>query len=167
VLQLCNRVQYLRFRGADPHALRNLVELGIEPQLYGLRWTRLLFCREFNTTVLHRLWDPMLASKLRLQRLVTAGKAPATPSHTALYWSVSQSVEWVSTAMVSAASPVCCVWSSLCHDESLCVAACAFQLCYIRDRLVIPDYTDVMTALMRYPEIDDPYELFEVFIGLV
>ena len=62
VLILCNEIQHRRLRTADPAVHRNLVALGIEPQLYGLRWVRLLFCREFTMASLHRLWDAILAS---------------------------------------------------------------------------------------------------------
>jgi TBC1 domain family member 5 len=62
VLTLCNEIQHRRLRAADRAVHHNLAALTIEPQLYGLRWTRLLFCREFPMAVVHRLWDAMFAA---------------------------------------------------------------------------------------------------------
>ncbi|KAJ1568075.1 TBC1 domain, member 5 [Cladochytrium tenue] len=45
----------------DPELHAHLNTLGIEPQLYGLRWLRLLFGREFEFADLLILWDGLFA----------------------------------------------------------------------------------------------------------
>ena len=46
---------------ADPALHLRLGELGIEPQLYLLRWLRLLFGREFHFEDVKLLWDAIFA----------------------------------------------------------------------------------------------------------
>jgi TBC1 domain family member 5 len=41
----------------DPSLHSHLVELGVEPQYFALRWLRILFCREFNLEELLTIWD--------------------------------------------------------------------------------------------------------------
>ncbi|PRP72793.1 TBC1 domain family member 5-like [Planoprotostelium fungivorum] len=48
-------------REKDPDLYRKLVELKIEPQLYMLRWIRLLLGREFHLEDVLMLWDAMLS----------------------------------------------------------------------------------------------------------
>ena len=48
-------------RQIDPALASHLTELGIEPQLYALRWIRLLFTREFALQDSLEIWDGVLA----------------------------------------------------------------------------------------------------------
>lgn len=41
------------------------------------------------------------------------------------------------------------------------------QLLYVRDQLVAEDYTAVLTALMRFPRVDDPFQFFQVTFYLL
>ncbi len=81
-------------------------QVGIEPQLYGLRWTRLLFCREFDATRLHRLWDPIFAASF-LRRRITTGMMTARVD-VFPPWTIMECVEWVCTAMVRSSRGSCC-----------------------------------------------------------
>ncbi|KAK1290544.1 hypothetical protein QJS10_CPB18g00087 [Acorus calamus] len=46
----------------DPHLHSHLVELGVEPQYFALRWLRVLFGREFLLEDLLVIWDEIFAS---------------------------------------------------------------------------------------------------------
>ncbi len=43
---------------------------------------------------------------------------------------------------------------------------CLQQLLHLRDRLIVDDYTEVLTTLMRYPTVDDPYIFFSSAVTL-
>jgi hypothetical protein len=64
VVRYCNQIQNDRLRAIDPHLADFLDENFIAPQLYGLRWIRLLFAREFQleSSALLRVWDHIFAS---------------------------------------------------------------------------------------------------------
>ncbi|KAJ1969664.1 hypothetical protein H4R35_006076, partial [Dimargaris xerosporica] len=50
----------------DPPLYQHLVALDIEPQLYGIRWLRLLWSREFAFADVLRLWDALWADDAHL-----------------------------------------------------------------------------------------------------
>ena len=47
VLLACDRIQGEHLRRADPQVANALASLELAPQLYGMKWLRLLFGREF------------------------------------------------------------------------------------------------------------------------
>jgi TBC1 domain family member 5 len=49
----------------DPELALHLQVAGVLPQIYAIRWVRLLFGREFDFADVLRLWDIMFAEKLR------------------------------------------------------------------------------------------------------
>ncbi|KIM28970.1 hypothetical protein M408DRAFT_8402 [Serendipita vermifera MAFF 305830] len=61
VVAVCNRLQNQYLSNIDPTLWRRMSELGIEPQLYGIRWLRLLFTREFGFKEAMILWDGLFA----------------------------------------------------------------------------------------------------------
>eukprot|EP00903_Cladosiphon_okamuranus_P013149 g12263.t1 len=62
VVEMCKRLQGTRLREADPVLQRHLAELDISPQLYGMKWARLMFGREFRVESVLLLWDHIFAS---------------------------------------------------------------------------------------------------------
>ncbi len=46
IVDICEDVQGARLTAVDPELSAKLKAAGITPQLYGIRWMRLLFCRE-------------------------------------------------------------------------------------------------------------------------
>ena len=60
-------------RRVDAPLQRRLAELGIEPQLYLLRWLRLLFGREFHLVDSCVLWDAIFAFGTQVCHLVPLG----------------------------------------------------------------------------------------------
>ncbi|KAH9063811.1 RabGAP/TBC [Lactarius deliciosus] len=61
ILHACNRVQGELLKSVDPVLWGRLQAEGIEPQMYGIRWLRLLFTREFNIHDAMVLWDGLFA----------------------------------------------------------------------------------------------------------
>lgn len=59
--KICDRIQNGLLKKKDPHLHEHLVQMGIEPQIYGLRWIRLLFGREFHLEDVITLWDAIFA----------------------------------------------------------------------------------------------------------
>ncbi|KAG1451729.1 hypothetical protein G6F56_008005 [Rhizopus delemar] len=61
IVMICHRIHHEHLRKADPVLYKHLQDFGIEPQLYGLRWIRLLFGREFEMNELFKLWDAIFS----------------------------------------------------------------------------------------------------------
>merc|ERR1719273_1534263 len=57
IIQKCRDIQSRLLYKVDPEYSNYLNDIGIEPQLYGLRWIRLLFSREFHLRDVVGLWD--------------------------------------------------------------------------------------------------------------
>eukprot|EP00250_Pteridium_aquilinum_P008807 c18221_g2_i1 orf=591-3143(-) len=53
---------YLNLAAVDPPLYIHLVEIGVEPQFFALRWFRVLFGREFDLEMLLHLWDAIFAA---------------------------------------------------------------------------------------------------------
>ncbi|KIK59747.1 hypothetical protein GYMLUDRAFT_654736 [Collybiopsis luxurians FD-317 M1] len=62
IVQDCNEIQSTLLRTTDPLLWKHLQSSGLEPQIYGIRWLRLLFTREFSLPDSMRLWDALFAS---------------------------------------------------------------------------------------------------------
>ncbi|KAI7897609.1 rab-GTPase-TBC domain-containing protein [Cokeromyces recurvatus] len=67
IVMTCYRIHHHYLRTVDPLLYQHLENFGIEPQLYGLRWIRLLFGREFDIYELLKLWDAIFAQDPTLQ----------------------------------------------------------------------------------------------------
>ena len=61
IISICKRIQYQYVAALDPEVARHIESHSIEPQLYCLRWIRLLFAREFSLTHVFVLWDGLFA----------------------------------------------------------------------------------------------------------
>jgi len=61
VVTRCRKIHHLLLKQKDPMLYEHLVECHIEPQLYAMRWLRLLFGREFHLQDLLVLWDAIFA----------------------------------------------------------------------------------------------------------
>eukprot|EP00045_Choanoeca_perplexa_P014393 m.169146 g.169146 ORF g.169146 m.169146 type:complete len:1000 (-) comp16666_c0_seq2:79-3078(-) len=61
-----NWIQYSLLGQAEPELLQKLRALDIPPQIYGLRWVRLLLSREFNLPETLIIWDALFAEGMVL-----------------------------------------------------------------------------------------------------
>lgn len=66
VMKKCHRIQHQLLAQYDPTLYKHLQGLGIEPQIYGIRWLRLLFAREFHMQDVLTLWDAIMADDPQL-----------------------------------------------------------------------------------------------------
>ncbi|CCO26294.1 TBC1 domain family, member 5 [Rhizoctonia solani AG-1 IB] len=65
--ELCSKVGGEYLAACDPALCSRMNELGIEPQMYGIRWLRLLFTREFPWRDALMLWDALFGADPSLQ----------------------------------------------------------------------------------------------------
>ena len=93
LLALCARVQHRWLRQADPECHARLATLGIEPQLYAMKWARLMFGREFHIDDVSLLWDALFAMR-------AAGREPSLAADGWTNAPLPQSIELVAVAMV-------------------------------------------------------------------
>merc|ERR1712137_436676 len=61
VVQKCKYIQDVLLKKHDPVLQSFLTDIGIEPQIYALRWIRLMFAREFHLDDVLTLWDAIFA----------------------------------------------------------------------------------------------------------
>ncbi|KAN0061783.1 hypothetical protein ACQY0O_005776 [Thecaphora frezii] len=61
IVAKCERIREL-LHTADPSLAQHLDSLGIEPQLFALRWIRLIFTREFPLEDALKVWDGLFAA---------------------------------------------------------------------------------------------------------
>ncbi|CCM05040.1 uncharacterized protein FIBRA_07242 [Fibroporia radiculosa] len=61
IVQACNRIQSTYLKSVDPELWKSMQSAGIEPQIYGIRWLRLLFTREVDMHDSMILWDGLFA----------------------------------------------------------------------------------------------------------
>ncbi|KAG1782766.1 rab-GTPase-TBC domain-containing protein [Suillus placidus] len=65
----CNHIQNSLLKSVDPILHGVLQNSGIEPQIYGLRWLRLLFTRELSMDDAMILWDGLFANPTPISEL--------------------------------------------------------------------------------------------------
>lgn len=69
ITMACNHIQNSLLKSVDPILHGVLQSSGIEPQIYGLRWLRLLFTRELSMDDAMILWDGLFASPIPISEL--------------------------------------------------------------------------------------------------
>eukprot|EP00941_MAST-03F_sp_MAST-3F-sp1_P005585 g5585.t1 len=125
LLALCARIQHRWLRQADPKVYKRLLSLGIEPQLYAMKWARLMFGREFHMEDVMALWDTLFAMRSKFmsakENLLSYDPTSITSC------SLTSSIELVSVAMVM----------------------------NVRDFLLERDYSQALKRLMKYPPMED------------
>ncbi|KAF9532931.1 rab-GTPase-TBC domain-containing protein [Crepidotus variabilis] len=67
IVHACNYIQTSLLQACDPLLYQSLQKAGIEPQMYGIRWLRLLFTREFSMPDSLKLWDGLFACDASLE----------------------------------------------------------------------------------------------------
>jgi len=66
VISKARYIQNVLLKGKDEEIYKNLTEMSVEPQLYALRWVRMLFTRELNLLYIPRTWDLLFGYKYPL-----------------------------------------------------------------------------------------------------
>ncbi|KAF9005602.1 rab-GTPase-TBC domain-containing protein [Cyathus striatus] len=67
IVKACIRIQSDLLASTDPQLCKALQKTGIEPQIYGIRWLRMLFTREFAMADAMKIWDGLFASDPTLE----------------------------------------------------------------------------------------------------
>ncbi|KAJ9096810.1 hypothetical protein QFC21_005081 [Naganishia friedmannii] len=70
IIKMCQHMQGVTLKQVDPVLAKTLDDVAIEPQIWGIRWIRLLFTREFPFYSALRLWDGLFAMQDRMDDLV-------------------------------------------------------------------------------------------------
>ena len=66
ILRKAHKIHHEYLQVVDHELYDHLENLGIEPQIYAIRWLRLLFGREFPVPQVYRLWDALFADDEKL-----------------------------------------------------------------------------------------------------
>ncbi|KAF8590477.1 RabGAP/TBC [Ramaria rubella] len=91
IVSICASLRDEKLRAVDPHLWEKLREGSVEPQMYGMRWLRLLFTREFALPECMVIWDGLFAS---------AATDPITPSQSMPLDRGFELALWISVAML-------------------------------------------------------------------
>lgn len=129
----CTRIQGDRLLACDPALHARLTSLGVEPQLYLLRWLRLLFGREFHLADVQVVWDAIFA--YASEELRTGGGPAVAPP-------------------ADAPSTARCTFV-LVEDFALAM------LMYVREELLSNDFNRAMKRLLKFPPVGDVRHLVE------
>ncbi|KAL8271142.1 hypothetical protein Esti_004910 [Eimeria stiedai] len=144
VLLRCNRVFSSLLAKADPVVYRHLESLGVEPQLFLLRWLRLLFCREFHVEDTLLIWDALFADAWIAECKQSAAAGGKTDAAAAAAASAAGGGAQSAEALAVAAS------SRLPLVDFFAVA----MLEFIRQHLLQSDSSGVLKRLFKFPPIE-------------
>jgi TBC1 domain family protein 5 len=67
ILRKLDRIQGMLLKKYDSEVFHRLKVLDIAPSIYGLRWIRILFAREFSIEQTLKLWDAIFADSVTLE----------------------------------------------------------------------------------------------------
>jgi len=149
VLKLCNRIQGELLQQVDGVLSTHLETLGIEPQMYGLRWIRLMFVREFPMSQLLSLWDAILPEGFDMESRIGSNDESFDPSKICAH----------------------------CRNErkqndserklTLTIAYFAVSmLLQIRESIISNDFSGSLGTLLHFPRIENPLELVKMALSL-
>lgn len=66
ITRRCIRIQESLLSVLDSQLYNRLIQLKLEPQMWGIRWTRVLFSREFEFDDILTMWDLLFAADPKL-----------------------------------------------------------------------------------------------------
>ena len=70
IMKKCNNIaEMLEF--TDPHLYASFKSLDLQPQLFLMRWVRILFCQVFKTPQLYFIWDTLFCHENPLSLLIS------------------------------------------------------------------------------------------------
>ncbi|KAJ3337720.1 hypothetical protein HDU93_000668 [Gonapodya sp. JEL0774] len=108
IFWVCKGVQDEMVKWADPEVEDAMKRVGVEGQMYGIRFFRLLFAREFPLAAVLDLWDALFSSDRRFSLSHSdAGDDTESAKHADLWrgWDAGTAglVEWTAVAIVGEA----------------------------------------------------------------
>ncbi|PFH36908.1 TBC domain-containing protein [Besnoitia besnoiti] len=196
ILWRCGHIFHKLLRKTDSALYEHLVEMDVQPQLFLLRWLRLLFSREFHVQDTILIWDAVFADAY-LQNGATSSSASAptsssAPANSAVASSVSGSttsapasssgVDLLSSTRASVASVASPMGSSQSSSvpsyvpEKLGASAASrlpltdffalAMLRFIRENLMASDETLCLRRLLKFPPIESLQPLILLALAL-
>lgn len=159
IVAKCNYIFSTLLTRVDAPLYGHLQSLDIQPQLFLLRWSRLLFAREFHLEDVMRIWDAVFCSALnRLPESLphTSSATPALPPPplAATAASPSRAAPWRGHE-IEHRFQIEDVGFPL--SDFLCLAMCL----YIRGQLIQGDSSFCLRRLLKYPPVENMDILLE------
>eukprot|EP00179_Madagascaria_erythrocladioides_P008908 CAMPEP_0198324390 /NCGR_PEP_ID=MMETSP1450-20131203/12417_1 /TAXON_ID=753684 ORGANISM="Madagascaria erythrocladiodes, Strain CCMP3234" /NCGR_SAMPLE_ID=MMETSP1450 /ASSEMBLY_ACC=CAM_ASM_001115 /LENGTH=506 /DNA_ID=CAMNT_0044028185 /DNA_START=88 /DNA_END=1604 /DNA_ORIENTATION=- len=133
-----NEIQGTLLRKLDPELASYLEALSVQPQLYALRWLRLLFGREFHLEDTIVVWDALFAYGDGSHQLKKSKKKSASSTAAA-------------TAAAASAAPKLGPPTQFLLVDYFAVA----MLLYIREQLLEFDLGRLLQRLKTFPPVED------------
>ncbi|EPR60022.1 TBC domain-containing protein [Toxoplasma gondii RUB] len=195
VLWRCSHIFHSLLRKSDTALYDHLVEMDVQPQLFLLRWLRLLFSREFHVQDTIFIWDAIFAdaylrngiapsssnSKSSLNSTPSSTAVLSAPSPSCSGVSLTQGTDLMSSSRLSAAcgtSPLGQGSSSSPSyvPEKLGAAASSrlpltdffalAMLMFVRENLLASDETSCLRRLLKFPPIESLQSLILLALSL-
>jgi len=144
LLSRCDFIFNSILRKTDDDLYTHMKGIGIEPQLFLLRWIRVLFSREFSVGNTLQIWDAIFADffSLSLQNLLKETHIThdysLTATYTNDYWQELPLIDYLTIAMTR----------------------------YTRETLLSLDNSECLKRLLRFPPIENAQNLIEVALEL-
>lgn len=138
VVAFCTKIQETTLRKVDQQLCQHLEASYVQAQLYGMRWSRLLFGREFPLTHSHglRVWDFLFAQSLDLGE-THQGSSSASAGNSHKKGTSSMLLKAVADMVLA-------------------------MLLFVRDDLLSDDPSVTMGVLMHYPQLESVGPVFDV-----
>ncbi|KEP62661.1 UNVERIFIED_CONTAM: TBC domain-containing protein [Hammondia hammondi] len=195
VLWRCSHIFHSLLRKSDTALYDHLVEMDVQPQLFLLRWLRLLFSREFHVQDTIFIWDAIFADAYLRNGIAplssnSNSSVNSTPSSTSVLSPSSPSCSGVSLTqgidlMSSSRLSVACGASPLGQGsssspsyvpEKLGAAASSrlpltdffalAMLMFVRENLLASDETSCLRRLLKFPPIESLQPLILLALSL-
>jgi hypothetical protein len=153
MVKKCHYIHHILLSTLDPLLYTHLNRNDVSPQLYLLRWFRLLFCREFHLEDTMLIWDVIFATSEKQNTNVTA--TPSSP--VSISNSSPSSPTITSSSLVSASTPVELANAASPAGQGFLLAEyfSVAMLQYVRQALLQGDNSYCLRRLLRYPPVED------------
>ncbi|XP_026193856.1 uncharacterized protein LOC34620832 [Cyclospora cayetanensis] len=148
VLLRCNRLFSGLLAKADPAVYTHLEGLGVEPQLFLLRWLRLLFSREFHIEDTLLIWDALLADAWLSQEQTATTLAAGGPA------TITAGTPAVAKRKEEAAATPQQLADAASAKLPLVDFFAVAMLKFIRQHLLESDFSSCLRRLLKFPPIE-------------
>ncbi|GBG33619.1 TBC1 domain family member 5 [Hondaea fermentalgiana] len=145
ILLVAEEIQNVILSKVDGALQQHLSKLTIEPQVYALRWIRLLFGREFPIDQVMVLWDAMFAEAFTLRQRIASSQGDEVQAASIAKGARSAATLTVHDFRLDPDS------GGLGLPRIACYFAVAL-LTYVRKDLLEGGYNEALMMLMKYPE---------------
>ena len=149
VVERSQRIQGQFLRAMDSQLSQHLLKINLTPQLYGLRWIRLFFSREFHLRDVCVVCDAIFANYSERKQLKISKRSSAEQQQPL------------------SVNPLKAIDAALSNEANIKLdfrfvdyMSCSMLL-FLRHQLIGRDISHCLRRLMRYPPIEDIASLIE------